>query len=336
MSTILFVAPASDYSQQVASTLASMGHRVVPIDERTDYGLPRVVRTWRWLWRPTRRISFLRRRSNHALQRVILDCASRELPDLLLATKGMNVEPETLATMRQADVRTAVWFPDNAANEPYASWVRTVGVLWDHFFSFDPAIYGQMPKDAHARVHVLAFGVDPSRYENISLNDEDRARYACDVCFVGAPYPERVRLLEQIQDLNVKVWGWSGWSATPLRSRYFGSLDARESAKVYRLAKICINTNVHPLAKGVNLKTFEIAAAGGFELTDHPEHLEESFVVGKELDTFEGENEFRSKVEYWLTHEQERAMVAEAGRARTLRDHTLQQRLRVLLNTVGL
>ena len=255
-------------------------------------------------------------------------------PDLLLATKGMNIRVDTLDALRRTGIRTAVWFPDNAAREPYASWVRTVGSRWDHFFSFDSAIYDQMPTASHERVHVLPFGIDPAAYQLETLTPKDHARFDCDICLIGAAYPDRIRLLEQVKDLNVKVWGWSGWRATSLRAQYHGPLDARESARAYRCAKICLNTNILPHAHGLNLKTFEIAAAGGFQLTDRLPDLDASFVIGKELDVFTDERDFRRKVQYWLAHNDLRQAIAAAGRERALKDHALRQRMHGMLTTI--
>lgn len=252
----------------------------------------------------------------------------------MLSTKGMNIKPPTLQAFKAMGIRTACWFPDNAANEPYASWVRTIGPLWDHFFTFDSALYGQVPSDMHARIHVIPFAVDAAMWDPEPITQDDERRYACDVCFVGAPYPERVRLLEQLTGLDVRIWGWPGWKNTTLAKWYRGPLNARESAKAYRLAKICVNTNIMPRANGPNVKTFEIAAAGGFQLTDAPNELSQSFVIGRELDTFVNEDDLKKKVSYWLTHEEERQRVAVAGHARCVRDHTLRARVRTLLGII--
>jgi spore maturation protein CgeB len=329
---VLLLSPKSDFSSQMDDALQARGDSVLFVDDRVDYGLPKFLRSWRWLWRFGRRMPFLRRRSNMALQRHVLNLALREHVDVLLATKGMNIKLPTLESLRRLKVRTAVWFPDNAANEPYASWVRTVGPAWDHFFSFDSAVFDQIPGMSRDRLHVLPFGIDPNKFQTGSLTTDDENIHACNVVFVGAPYPDRVRLLESIADLKLNIWGWSGWTKTSLARHYHGPLDARGSAKAYRLAKISLNTNVLPRARGVNLKTFEICAAGGFQLTDNPTDLGGLFEIDRELAVFGGEGDFRAKILEWLAKSKERADIAAAGKRRVIEDHSMAMRINELMS----
>jgi spore maturation protein CgeB len=330
---ILFVAPTSDNTQQAHDAIVSLGHEVVWLDDRRDYALPVFLRRHRTLWRIGRRWRWWRRRSNTALQQRVLVEAERFHPRALVALKGMNIKPATLSALQSRGIRTAVWCVDNAANEPYASWVRMVGPQWDRFFSFDSAIGTQMPESA--RPQVLPMAVNPERYSMGALSDADRARYACEVVFIGAPYPDRVALLARIADsVNLKIWGWKGWNDTSLAKFYHGPLDARESAKAYRCAAVSVNTNILPRARGVNGKTYEICASGGFQLSDECADLRNQFAVGAELAVFKDADDFVEQVKYWLARPQERARIAEAGRARVLRDHTLRQRMETLISSL--
>jgi len=90
-----------------------------------------------------------------------------------------------------------------------------------------------------------------------------------------------VALLEQLPDFGMSVFGAGLAGSGPICvSAGTDRLDAKESAKVIALAKICINTNILPMRAG-KLKTFEIAASGGFQLTDHLSDLDASFIPGK-------------------------------------------------------
>jgi spore maturation protein CgeB len=223
---------------------------------------------------------------------------------------------------------------DNTAHEPYTTWIRTIGPRWDYLFSFDPGITNQFPQDTHTKVVGIPVGINPDAYRSVQISDTDRRRFTCQICFVGAPYPNRVVLLSQITDLDLKIFGWPGWKNTSLAKYYHGPLNATESAMAYRCAKICVNTNVLPHASGVNLKTFEICAAGGFQLTDECADLKTLFAIGSEVDIFHDSEEFRRKVDYWLEHDDERQRVASAGNVRAIRDHSIQKRVHQLLNIV--
>lgn len=332
---ILFVAPGSSFTNQIAAALTAEGQVVTYCDDRVDYSLPALARSVPFLWHLSRRISWWRARANRMLQEQVISIALRTGADILLATKGMNIRPETLNTLKQQGIRMVIWFPENAANEPYRSWVGRVGPLWDYFFSFDPAIHTQIPAGSSTVIRVLPFAVDPAVYATEEPTDGDEQLYRSDVCFIGAPYPDRVRLLESVTDTNLKIWGWEGWKKTSLARYWQGPLTAAQSARTYASAGVCVNTNVLPHAEGVNVKTFEIPAAGGFQLTDHVAGLSDVLTIGEEVAVFEHPEEFRGNVQYWLAHPEERHAIAAAGRARVLRDHAMRMRMRQLLAAIS-
>lgn len=107
----------------------------------------------------------------------------------------------------------------------------------------------------------------------------------------------------------------------------------------YRASKIGLNIHViygHKRRgkRGLNMRTFEIPAAGCFELVDHMEELNNFFAINKEIVTFSDEKDLLEKIAYYLENEKEREKIAEAGRRRVLKEHTYQHRMKVLLSTI--
>ena len=82
---------------------------------------------------------------------------------------------------------------------------------------------------------------------------------------------------------------------------------------------------------GLNMRHFEITAAGGFMLCYRQPELEDCFVIGRECDVFDNEKELLEKIRYYLAHPQRCVEIALAGQQRTLRDHLYSNRLRSLL-----
>ncbi len=330
---VLYIAPKSDFAHAVERALCDAGCEVTYLNDRIDYSVPEILRGSKMWWKLRRHIGFLRARSNAALQQQIILASARV--DMVLAGKGMNIQPDTLQLLRDRNIKTVVWYPENPANEPYAKWVRTVGPVWDYFISFDSAIFHYMPEKAHARTHVVPFGAPRIDTAFNRDSNSDRERFGCDVVFVGAPYPDRVRLLERIASTcSLRIWGWQGWSATRLAHCYRGAINAADATKAYYFSKISMNTNVLPRANGVNLKTFEICAAGGFQLTDQCSDLPALFTPGVEVGVFDGEDDFVRQVQYWLSHDTERVKVAKAGYARAASEHTLERRISRILTIV--
>jgi spore maturation protein CgeB len=49
-------------------------------------------------------------------------------------------------------------------------------------------------------------------------------------------------------------------------------------------------------------------------LTDHYEKIAELFEIGKEIETYSSGKELKEKVEYYLSHEEERIKIVAAGK----------------------
>lgn len=95
----------------------------------------------------------------------------------------------------------------------------------------------------------------------------------------------------------------------------------------FRRTLININLQNGNTETGLNLRTFEIAAAGGFLLAGYTPELGECFEIGGECDTFRSERELVEKIEYYASHPQRAAEIAARGQRRVLRDHLYSHRL---------
>lgn len=86
---------------------------------------------------------------------------------------------------------------------------------------------------------------------------------------------------------------------------------------------------------GLNMRHFEITAAGGFLLCyDQPE-LADHFVPEKECVVFRNAHDLLEEIRYYLAHADERTAIAEAGQRRTLAQHLYRHRLQTLLQTAA-
>ncbi len=103
----------------------------------------------------------------------------------------------------------------------------------------------------------------------------------------------------------------------------------------FRRMTININLVSGNAETGLNMRHFEITAAGGFMLCyDQPE-LAENFEIGRECDVFHDERELLEKVGYYLAHPERAAEIALAGQRRSLGSHLHGHRLRTLAATVA-
>jgi spore maturation protein CgeB len=331
---IFFVGSPSTFNTEFVASFVRTGSQVEVFDDRTNVLLPG-LHYIPGSWSALRLIPPLKRFNKKKLNHILLAQCRAFKPDILITTKGNNLLGVTLATLRQEGISSVNWFPENSNQPMYHRWVTQHYREYDYFLSFDPTFIKNFPSTVTTKVGYLPFGISPAVY-NQSISQEDRARYTCDVCFAGAPYPERIQILEQISRMGIslKIYGWSGWKDTPLKDFYFGPLYTTSLAKLYAVAKISLNMNVHPVDSGVNVRTFEIPAAHGFQITDNQPDLGNLFEIGKEICIFQTPEELFEKISYYLTHETERSAIVSAGRERVLRDHTLDHRARELLRFI--
>ena len=83
-------------------------------------------------------------------------------------------------------------------------------------------------------------------------------------------------------------------------------------------------------------RNFEVPGSGGFLLTSDADNLGDYYENGKEIVIFENTEEMIEKIKYYLSHEDERQRIAEAGYRRTLRDHTYEKRFNEIFKIMGL
>lgn len=127
------------------------------------------------------------------------------------------------------------------------------------------------------------------------------------------------------------------------RQRKRGGFASRSSKRLFeplfgfdyfaRLQASRISLNYHCDAAGGfvgNRRMFEATGVGSCLLTDRGSNLDELFEDGREVVTFDGVADAKEKIRYLLEHEDERKAIADAGRARTLGEHTVQKRVAVI------
>jgi spore maturation protein CgeB len=151
---------------------------------------------------------------------------------------------------------------------------------------------------------------------NASLCIRNRDRF---VIFLKRKLGQRFHLVGNGWE---RAYGIATAAAFPTAEDYFNHF--REAAVNLNL----VNGNAET---GLNMRHFEITAAGGFMLCYHQPELEEHFEIGRECDVFRDEQELLQKIQYYLGHADERASIARAGQRRTLSEHCYSHRISTLV-----
>lgn len=173
--------------------------------------------------------------------------------------------------------------------------------------------------------------------------------------FVGSMLPEADHHVERIATLqqlaratSIAIYaptptGWQERLRRLLRSEPARPLDPviRRRLQPPRfglamfdlLARSDVSFNQHiDVARGnaSNMRLFEATGVGSCLLTDAVPDLAELFDEDREVATYRSAGEAIDKARYLLEHDAARQAIAVAGRQRTLRDHTFEQRAPLL------
>jgi hypothetical protein len=127
--------------------------------------------------------------------------------------------------------------------------------------------------------------------------------------------------------INIQAFG-NGWSN--------GYLSTQKMVELFNKSKINLNfvqcyDDGRPQLKA---RFFEVCMAGGFLLSEYFEGIEDFFKIDKEIVCFINFEEAIEKINYYLTHENERIAIANAGYRRAQRDHTQQERFIKIFNEI--
>jgi spore maturation protein CgeB len=263
-------------------------------------------------------------------------------PDLVFFLAQAPVEPKLLRTLRSEGPLLAYWFVEDF--QVFSYW-RDLAPEVDVFFTLQrEPFFGELKKLGLKNFSFLPLAADPEVYRPLSLTPEETRQLGAAVSFVGAGYQNRREFFQGLLDFDVKIWG-SDWNVNsplgPFIQKQGARVSEEEAVKIFNASRINLNLHSSPYHRGinpegdyVNPRTFDLAAAGAFQLVDVRGQLPEFFVPEEEVVTFQTLAEARVKIDHYLAHEEERRRIARNGRERCLRDHTYGVRLAQALETI--
>lgn len=107
-----------------------------------------------------------------------------------------------------------------------------------------------------------------------------------------------------------------------------------EMPKVFYLSKINLNITTRSIETGIPQRVFDIMSVGGFVLSNYQEELADFFVPDKEIVLFHDVDELREKVDYYLTHEEERIRIAINGYKKVRDRYNITETVKRMLEKV--
>ena len=212
---------------------------------------------------------------------------------------------------------------------------------YDVLFFKDKYICQILKNELNLNAEYLPECCNPKYHRIVEINEQDILKYGCDITTAGNLPTNRIRLFEQIaqcNNYNIKLWGnkaphWANVNKINsfIKNEFVANI---EKSKAFRAAKIVINNLRISEVEGTNVRTFEIAACGGFQITTFRQGIYELYNED-ELITYKSFNELIEKIDYYLSNPNERELISKKAFIRTQSEHTYNKRLEQMFEKIN-
>jgi spore maturation protein CgeB len=277
-------------------------------------------------------------------EKEVFTLADALTPDLILHTKD-ELPASTFQMLRKV-ARVIQWYPDPVIPAWLPEYVRAA----DIFFTMAEGLLDDF-RELNPNAFWLSQAFAPTFFQTGEISEQERKRLSSEVVFVGnlgskEQYLSRRDYLQAVIDRGFSLTWWGPrlpikFSTLPLLlgrlGRAYGGYPVygEEHAKIAQLAGVYLGFDAQPhVRKSMSERMYIAVGCGACYLCHHVEGIEEVLVPDREIVTFRTESEMIDKIDYYLTHEQERLAIAQAGRERVLREHTYDIRVKEMLSVI--
>ncbi len=290
----------------------------------------------------TDRLQYLENSYLQVVSQAVLAKVETFEPDLVLAQAQAPLSIQALKRLRRDGVTTAMWFVEDFRLFTY--W-KGFAPYYDIFAVIQKEqIFEELQAIGMQNALYLPLAAQPEVHKPLELSAAEQRKFGSDVSFMGAGYANRRVAFRELIGHDFKLWG-TEWEGDTVLEPYVQLAGARVSSedcvRIFNATRVNINLHSSVQAKElvtggdfINPRTFEVAACRAFQLVDRRSLMPDAFAED-ELATFGDMTELQEKIEYYLTHAEEREAIAQRGQARVLREHTYAARMQSLLDFVA-
>ena len=308
--------------------IKELGHEVIFFGDRS-FLLPGRIR---------QRIDFLQRWDLKRLNSNLIKLASKKKPDLCIVVGGYRTSPDALSAMKNRGIRTVLWTTD--APRHFENIIKMASV-YDYIFCSGTEAIIMLKNRGIEKIFWLPFACDEEYHQPVTLSEKEKNALGKDIVFVGSFYPNRADILEGISDMNIAVWG-PNWGElkrhSPLKNKVMDAkLDYDQWRKIYSASKIVLvihyNDGKTPCDQA-SPRLFEAMACGSFVMADGQKDARALFGDKEQVVFFDGVEDLRKKILYYLDHPLEMKEIAQKGREEVLARHTYKRRIEDMLSVI--
>ncbi|HWM77104.1 MAG TPA: glycosyltransferase, partial [Methylomirabilota bacterium] len=256
-------------------------------------------------------------------------------PSLVLVFKGGPITPGLIRRVKAStDALFLNLFPDNPL------WMIPFERIepYDIFFTKERYALRALEGVGLRNLHYLPMYCVPAMHHPVELTPEEQLRYAGPMSFVGSRYAYRERLVKELLDFPLKVWGggWRRAESPDIQALVAGGpVWGRAKLAIYSGSTLSLNHH-HPMNDivGVNTRAFELAASGACQVVDLKDELPALFTPGEEIVAYRDLDEMKKHLTYYLAHPDEARAIGQNALKRALREHTLRHRIDEMLAVI--
>ena len=237
-----------------------------------------------------------------------------------------NLSVLSVSTLRRLRALSGLLVGQIASELPPLSQLEPFDLLTTSF-----PHYVEMFREQRLQAEYLRIGFDPRVLSRVPTEGERQG--AVFVGSLGRMQHDRgnALLAESAAYAPIEFWGrgYEDWPAgSVVRARYHGEAWGLDMYRVLARSRIALNRHIDVAAGYANnMRLYESTGVGALLLTDAGRNLADLFDVGSEVVVYSGRDDLVEKVDYYLTHDDERREIAAAGQRRTLAEHTYAHRM---------
>jgi len=296
--------------------LEKLGIDVVPFD-------------WNKLW-PDGVIGYVEKRLllGPVLKKInneLLNLTEKVKPDVVMIYAGLPIYPKTIRRISQK-----YWISGYCNDDPFGIYAKKVFYRWlkksiplyNSHHVYREKNLNEYKQKGVKNVALLMPYYCP--WLNQPVIEQDAPKYS--VVFIGNAESIRSDFISYLikQGVAVKVFGPPNYWKRYLPKDIYRKLSpiklifGREYARVLSNSKICLAFLNPGNNDQYTRRVFEIPACNGFLLCQRTPLMQELYVEGQEAEFFTTKEELLEKIVYYLSHEEQRRVIAQAGYQRCI------------------
>lgn len=202
---------------------------------------------------------------------------------------------------------------------------------YDYVFIASEKYADKIKDKVNTNVHALLQCTDPDVFypeRNMDISDE--------ILFVGVTRGVYRKIIKDIlktdYDVSIYGMGWEEFIDEKYVKDYF--IPNEELHKYYSSCKILLNDHWNDMIDEdfPSNRLFDALSCGTFVISDNIPSANDLFEGS--IVTYNDENDLKEKINYYLTHEDERIKIAKKGQKIVLENHTFDHRIKKILSVL--